>query len=285
MARRCGVEWRLVTNSSFNPSDQQRWNDEIIPLFKALGLHASYWEKRNIDALLAKHPEVYNSFIDGETRAFLTLAEIPDSIKSTHELVGRESEIQHIKQFLESNELFIVVHGAGGIGKTHLVVEAGERISEEGIWQVFWANVNSMSSFGAWHKAIIPERPTLLIIDDPEDKNLLQIMAEQLSEKIGRTSQWKVAITVRSYNDPVLNFLRSPKSNIRGRVQELPLLALATNDAEDMCHALLSAKILDQTEDWLALTIFPLPQPKYIHVKLNLPRCCRLASETAALQA
>ena len=51
-------EWRLVTNAAFNPTDAQTWKTDVVPLFTALGLGASYWEVANLDALLDKHPEV-----------------------------------------------------------------------------------------------------------------------------------------------------------------------------------------------------------------------------------
>ena len=59
---------------------------------------------------------------------------------------GRDAEIVSARRFLASNELFLVVNGEGGIGKTRLLLEIGERIASDGDWQVLWANVSSMSA-------------------------------------------------------------------------------------------------------------------------------------------
>lgn len=56
------THWRLVTNVPFNPTDDQRWKSEVVPLFAAIKLTADYWERANLDALLDKHPEVSRAF-------------------------------------------------------------------------------------------------------------------------------------------------------------------------------------------------------------------------------
>ena len=129
-----------------------------------------------------------------------------------------------MRSFLASSHLFLVVHGAGGVGKTRAVIEAGERIAAEGAWQVLWANVASMEASGAWFEAIVPERPTLLIVDEPKDEQVLRVLAEQLGTKSGRASQWKIVITVRSPKDPVLKFLFGTRR--KSHVDQLCVAAL-----------------------------------------------------------
>jgi hypothetical protein len=252
------THWRLVTNASFNPTDEQRWATEVVPLFTAQGLSADYWARTHLDALLTEYPWVDRSFFQNETRVFLSLPELREYLPSQDPFLqrpaltaffGRTNEIAQVRDFLMSDELFLVVHGAGGIGKTRLLVEAGEEIAGEGAWQVLWANVASMASTGTWFQAIVPERPTLLLVDEPEDEQLLRILSEQLGKHVGRAAKWKVAVTVRSPKDPVLQFLSAPRMKLR--VQELPITALSEADAESMCSDLLnSGPLAQRTEEW-----------------------------------
>ena len=245
------TNWRLVTNAAFNPTDKQRWDAEVVPLFAKLGLGADYWEREDLNALLDKHPEIHRSFFVNETRTFLSLPEARERLPDQEPFLrrddlgpfcGREVEISKIRDFLASSFRFLVIHGAGGMGKTRLLAEAGERIASEGEWQVLWANVASMATTGAWFEAIVPERATLLLVDEPPDEVVLQQLAEQLGGRVGRTAQWRVAIAVRSPKDPVLRFLRGAR--MRPRVQELPVEALPSSEAEEMCAELLKTGAL-----------------------------------------
>lgn len=252
------THWCLVTNAAFNPTDREIWDSEVVPLFANQGLRATYWERADLDGLLDKHPEVDRSFFQNETRALLTLPEIRDRLPLEQPFLqrnaptaffGRENETEQVRDFLASNALFLVVHGAGGIGKTRLLLEAGERLAAEGSWQVLWANIASMSSSGAWFEAIQAERATLLLVDEPEDEQLLRVLSEQLGGRVGRASKWKVAVAVRSPKDPVLRFLFAPR--MEARVHELAIAALSTDAAEGMCNDLLSSGPLARSaEDW-----------------------------------
>ncbi len=42
--------WILVTNASFNPTDDKTWHDEVVPEFAKLGLTATYWEEATLGA-------------------------------------------------------------------------------------------------------------------------------------------------------------------------------------------------------------------------------------------
>lgn len=250
--------WRLVTNAAFNPSDRQKWDAEVVPLFAAQGLSVDYWERANLDALLDKHPEVHRSFFENETRALLTLAEVRDRLPAQEPFLqraslgafyGREADVSVVRAFLASDELFLVLHGAGGIGKTRLLLEAGEEIASDGDWQVLWANVASMKATGAWFEAIVPERPTLLLVDEPPDEQLLQVLSEQLGGRVGRATKWKVAVAVRSPKDPVLRFMFAPR--MKARVRELQVASLSDASAEAICRDLLNSGPLAKTsEEW-----------------------------------
>ncbi len=240
------THWRLVTNAAFNPTDKHIWDTEVAPLFVKQGLTADYWERATLDGLLDKYPEIHRSFFDNETRVFLSIPEVKERLPDQEPFLrrdelgpfcGRTDEKATIREFLASDRRFIVVHGAGGTGKTRLLVEAGDEIASDGEWQVLWANVESMATTSAWFEAIVPERATLLLVDEPANETLLQQLAEQLGGRVGRTAKWKVAVAVRSPKDPVLRFLRGAR--MRLRVEELALLSLPLTDAEAMCFELL----------------------------------------------
>ncbi len=254
------THWRLVTNAAFNTTDRQTWDSVVVPLFHAQSLVADYWEQANLDALLDKHPEVDRAYFQNETRVFLSLPEVREMLPNREPFLrrnalgtffGRDTESRSLRSFLESNQLFLVIHGAGGVGKTRVALEAGERIATEGAWQVLWVNVASMKASGTWFNAIAPECQTLLIVDEPkdEDEKLLHVLTEQLGSKSGRTSQWKIAIIVRSPKDPVLKFLSSP--GIEHLVERLCVAALPQSDAESMCIDLINSGTLANTpSEW-----------------------------------
>lgn len=252
------THWRLVTNAAFNPSDRQVWDDDVVPLFSALGLVADYWEQANFDALLDKHPEVDRAYFQNVTRSFLALPEVKEMLpleepflqrETLGPFAGRDAEILKIRSFLASTHLFLVVHGAGGVGKTRVVVEAGEQVAGDGSWQVLWAQIASMEASGTWFDGIVPERQTLLIVDEPENDEILRVLAEQLRSRVGRASQWKIAITVRSPKDPVVKFLSGPRMKLS--VDALLISTLPQRDAESMCEQLIaSGPLTDSSEQW-----------------------------------
>jgi hypothetical protein len=255
---RAVIQWRLVTNATFNPTDRQVWDEQVSPLFAAHGLQADYWERANVDGLLDKHPEVDRAFFQNEIRAFLTLPEVRDLVRAEEPFLerpgptgffGRKTEANSVRSFLTSDALFLVVHGAGGVGKTRLLLEASQTVADEGEWQVLWANKASMLSNASWFRAIVPERPTVLLVDEPETADLLRLLTEQLSGGASRAGRWKVAVAVRSPKDPVLRFLSGPR--MQRRVKNLPLDALAKSAAEDMCRDLLgSGPLAQKAESW-----------------------------------
>ncbi len=256
--------WCLVTNAEFNNTDKEKWDDEIVPLYKNLGLEVEYWERAALKALLDKHPEVDRSFFQNETRVFLSVPEIKAELlerepflkrEAFGRFVGREAEFNKVHSFLKSEHRFLVVYGAGGVGKTRFVLEVGEQWASQGNWQVLWANVASMRASGEWFKAIVSERPTILLVDDPEDVQTLTTLAEQMGVKSGRAPQWKVICTVRSSVNPVLEFFRTSK--IAPLVAEpLEISSLSREDAEAMCKELIEKGPLgERSTEWRSLAV------------------------------
>jgi hypothetical protein len=235
--------WTLLTNAVLNPTDREKWDEEVVPLFQTLHLSASIWAQANLDTLLDKHPEIDRSFFENETRAFLTISEAREQMvleepflqrEALGKFVGREHEQQEFRDFLNSDRLFLVVHGAGGLGKTRLLLEACDEVAAEGQWQVLWALKDSMEGSSRWFDAIVRERPTILVVDEPASEALLRKLREQLGST---NSKWKIAVTARSTKDPVLHFILGPRMKHRSR--ELPLLPLRPESAEEMCRDLL----------------------------------------------
>jgi hypothetical protein len=237
--------WRLVTNALFNSTDQKRWDDEVIPRFKAQGFdEVDHWGQEQLEALLDKHPEVHRAYFESETRAFLSVPEMRERVHAQEpflrrddvgEIFGRADEVDAARSFLEDTAQFLVIRGAGGIGKTRLLLEIGEAIADEGAWYVLWANVATMSTTATWFEGVVRERPTLLLVDEPDDDRLLKVLLEQLGT---RASKWKVAMTVRSPKDPVLRLLFGAR--IKPRVQALLIGALPNAGAVSMCENLLA---------------------------------------------
>jgi hypothetical protein len=247
--------WCLVTNCDFNPTDHEIWQNDIVPLFSGLGLVASYRGKADLEARLADFPEVRRCFFGNQIRVLITLGEAKDRIDSEQPFMdreigrtyGRETELKEYRSFLDDSNLkFCVLHGAGGIGKTRVLHQGGLDIESETDWTVYWANTVSMSHTAEWFTSIVPERKTVLLIDEPKDDTLLQMLVEQLG---GRISQWKIVISVRSPKDPVLGFLRSPK--LKRRTKEICLEKLPDEDARDVCLDLLeSGPLASKTIEW-----------------------------------
>ena len=253
-----GVEqWLLVSNVAFNPRNHQKWIDEVEPLFRSLGLTAIYWEKVAIEALLHKYPDLKQAYFGGETRVFLGIAEAWEQVrlKEPHHsnaldigYQGRRDELGQYKNFLLSDlRKILLIHGAGGIGKTRFLLEGAETQALSEGWQVFWANVSTMTTTSSWFLGLVVERPTLLLIDEPEDATALKTLVEQISG--GRARSWKVAIAVRSPNDPVLKYVQG--SRMRQIIEDLPLASLEESAAIPFCRELLEFGLLQlQTADW-----------------------------------
>ena len=245
------TNWVLVTNASFNPTDDQVWATDVVLLFATLGLKATYWEEATLDGNLDKHPEVDRAFFQNENRVFLSAPEaclrVADDDPFTQRedvapYVGRESDLAALDAFLVGNKCYLQVHAAGGTGKPRFLLEGACEIAAKGEWQVLWANVCTMNASSTWFDAVVPERPTLLIVDEPDDERLVQRLQEQPGRRVGRAQQWKIAIAVRSAKDPIVRALQHPTR--KRWAEELLLKPLETQECEAMCLKLLERRAL-----------------------------------------
>lgn len=244
------TKWVLVTNLSFNPNDLKQW-EEVVPLFAQADLDAEIWGCERLEALLAKYPEIRRAYFESENRLFLSIPEARERL--SHEEIGehgletdirgREHEFELAEKFLSGEKKVLPIHGPGGIGKSRLLYEIGRRASTYK-WQVFWANVETLSGRN-WYEAIIPERKTLILIDEPEKPATVK-MLEQISISTSRSGQWKAVITIRSPKDPVHKFLDNPKLKLVA--DALDLKPLVKSDAGKMASDLLEKGPLAETQ-------------------------------------
>ena len=122
-------------------------------------------------------------------------------------------------------------------------------MASTGEWQVLWANTASMEASSNWFNAVVPERKTLLLVDEPDSEGLLKVLIEQLGPRLGRTGSWKLAVCVRSPKDPVLNYLRNPR--LKSRISEFALSPLANDEGRQLCQELIEGGPLSgRNESW-----------------------------------
>jgi hypothetical protein len=236
------AEWTLVTNLEMNAASQLRWENEVLPEFKKEGIVANLWAKEQLEALLTKFPHVAAAYFEGQNRCFLSLAEAFNQAKSDRigaaglkaNLEGRQSERGSIEAFLGGTKKLICVHGPGGIGKSRLLLEVGEIANSKG-FEVVWGQEATLSSSSDWFSAITPERRTLLLLDEPKEPRLLDIISEQLSA--GRMKTWKVLVSVRSPKDPVLRAVNEMSVDLRDTPIELA--PLSKTEAETIARQLI----------------------------------------------
>ncbi|WP_204104043.1 MULTISPECIES: hypothetical protein [Spirulina sp. CCY15215] len=258
------TEWILVTNVGFNPqTDDRAWNEEIDPLFQELGLIASYWEKAELETRLHQYPDLKQAYFGGENRVFLSLSEAREMLRKQDfhpvtldaDYQGRAEAIETFENFFEEEDRAIaIVHGAGGVGKTRFLLESAEHYLRKEKpdntlnkkWQIFWANTATMERSNSWFAGVIPERPTLLLIDEPEDRKLFDMLLEQLNI---RGNQWKVLIAIRSPKDIVLGYLQ--QSRQRKQIEEIQLEPLREDPAKAFCLNLFElGNLRSQDEKW-----------------------------------
>ena len=235
-------KWVLITNIKINPNDKKKWEQNVVSKFKSIGLDSSItWTGETVESLLYKHPEIQRAYFEGECRVFLSLREAhkllldesPNSNSMDIEFLGRHKELQQAESFLNGEFRILPVHGPGGIGKSRFLYEVARGFANQR--QILWANVETMSSSSNWFDAIIPERETLVLIDEPREPDLIRRIIEQL--RSARSRKWKTIISVRSPKDHVLSVLRNSTSSMLA--QELELQPIASTAAGKLAFELL----------------------------------------------
>lgn len=141
------------------------------------------------------------------------------------------------------------------------MLQAGASLAETGT-QVLWAEAASMARSSNWFLTLPRERPTVLLLDEPDDPDLLKVLLEQLSQPGAR---WKVVVAVRSPNDPVVGWLT--RGQLAARTATLELSGLSKIQASEALQGMLDttdnklgeegatevARFLDGFPGWLEI--------------------------------
>lgn len=276
--------WVLFTNLDINIEDENKWNTEIVPLFKAQGLKAVLYNWGLIQSLLIKHPAVIGPFFRDEARIFTTLSEelLRQESESWYspalrmECVGRETAFATFTSFLQSNTKIWPVSGAGGMGKTRFLLECAKRLGPE--WTPFWI-IPRQIFHTSLYMAIVPERPTVLFIDELSNQDGLMLLLNELYA--GRMKTWKIIFTERVSDSPLIQTLAKGKfSN-----QSFPLYKLTRlNDlqSEELLKRLLIDLNMTFTEsiDNLAYRLTKISAG----IPLWAGLCVKLIKETGSIE-
>ncbi len=205
------TNWILVANFSINPNDHIKWQKEITLKFQQENLVAQYWDIEKLEGILFTYPEIQEVFFEGENRILVGVKEAYALLNSESisdgslekAMLGRESEMQQIVEFIDSSveKKILPVIGQGGIGKSRLLYESLLTLSERG-WRALWALPATMSKSSQWFRLLNGSQKTCVIIDNPEDSGLLKLVVEQLATVERRN--WCVIYACRSENTQVL---------------------------------------------------------------------------------
>ena len=216
-------EWRSVrrfctlTCMELSHTSREQWLGEVVPAFQRIGIVAECWDRPEIDRILDKSQAPVYVFLmvygrDGlswkesqrlviETTKALPHMEPFLSREVLTPFVGRSSEIQAIRRFMESDKQFLVVHGTAGSGKTRLLVEAGDQIAQEGNWIVLWEMGENQTRSWPSERATKLGPPNLLLVDRlPSD--LFSWGRDTFNRpKILVRGLWKMVVTTRCVDD------------------------------------------------------------------------------------
>lgn len=222
--------WVLVTNAPFGPEDDQKWRDEIVPLFAKLGLTADYWVESQLEERLAARPDVEQAFFGGKVRFFVSLAEWFELLRGDAvleraydlPLEGREEVVDRIRHFVKHEDArLLLVHGPGGGGKSRLQAAAALTIWQEGLVDTVLCGTPHLPTTADWYLATIPEAPALVILDEPDDPAFIERFLFELKTRV---KHWKVIVTARTPRDPVIAKLTDPLQSVLAEPIELKAL-------------------------------------------------------------
>ncbi len=242
-------QWVLVANFSINPDDETKWQSRVVPAYREEGLEAKYWHIETLEGKLSAHPEILDVFFGGENRVLVGLKEAHDLLIAACvgpesldiPMVGRDHELQQIKDFANSDDKWVLpVVGPGGVGKSRLLYESLITLRQDG-WRVLWGLPGEMSKSSQWSRSLNGSQKTFVAIDDPDDSSLLRRVIEQLSA-IER--KWRVIIACRNENAGAFLQFR----NNRLVSETMPLIPLDEPASKSLMNICLKGKAEDH---WL----------------------------------
>ncbi len=217
------TDWLLVSSCTVNPQTNDDWKISVEPEFKKIEINASYASREELEALLTKHPHISNDFFQNQFRPFLSVDEAKEYLQaySFHEseyqdeFVGRSDEIKKLTEFIESDEKkLIYIDGPGGVGKTRLLFQIAQHFEGQIEGRTLWAQTSTLERADNIYSMLIPEQQNLILIDEPQSTEFISSLLEQLSSPNSRINKWKVALTIRIQNDPMLTNLKNSRSSV-----------------------------------------------------------------------
>lgn len=249
------TQWILATPIPFGSQDDQKWQNEIVPLFKTINLNAQLWHAAQLEAKILERPELKEVYFEGANRCFLSIPEKRmllerdrlSNIGLQIEYTGQSAILKQAKDFLsDSQKKLLPVIGQGGVGKTRFLYEVGLlSIEKRLVNQVLWAQTNILAASEHWFKAIATHTPTLVLLDG------LDALRYQEAQKILRTlrelvltpqSNWKAIIVVPSpeWFDGIINSTRFASDT-----DAITINHLSKSDATKMAQEILTVQSLN----------------------------------------
>jgi len=78
-------QWQLVTNAVFNPTDQQQWDEKVVPRFKQFEARCRLLGARGSERFLAEYPWIDRAFLKTSFGRFKTVAAAREKSRSCRE--------------------------------------------------------------------------------------------------------------------------------------------------------------------------------------------------------
>lgn len=155
-----------------------QWNEEAV--------------KSLIEVVEGNKEAIKNIFNSRKKNALLTYQEYSEraekNITITHkaQLIGRENILTEIKELITKNTDIIVVYGAGGVGKTRLLLELPTILCEN---IKLWFTCDTAESIESELTQLDNEKEHIIVVDDAHNYDLLPKLREvlinpQLSKKV-----------------------------------------------------------------------------------------------------
>jgi len=82
-----------------------------------------------------------------------------------YEFIGRESELEKLRKFLESDEKVFLLTGDGGVGKTRLAIEFARELKASDKWDAYFIDQEREFKYSVVSN-VLGNKNTLLILDD-----------------------------------------------------------------------------------------------------------------------
>jgi hypothetical protein len=169
------THYRLITNVDLLPQERQEVLDILAPL-AARGIDVDVWHRTQFQAMCEQQPLVMQQFFGQDPPAFVPVAEflrqktMRDGGERLRTLpwVGRDEALSAFAGFMAANSLVLVLHGAGGVGKTRAMIEFARSIDDDPALDVRFLQ-NDSQTFDPHLASLRHGRRLVLFVDDADD--------------------------------------------------------------------------------------------------------------------